>query len=217
MAKILEKPKTMQAKAKLPEYRQPEPNRTETRQPEIGPGKLILVLGGARSGKSTFAQSLAQAQELPVTYLASALPIDEEMVRRIDKHRDSRPSLWTTVEAPYSADIEAVALCRDKQFVIWDCVTVFLTNLLLEAEEEGKDDAEIEELILQRFVTMLSCLEKCSGSLVVVANEVGLGIVPEYPLSRTFRDLAGRVNQLLAQKAHKVYFVIAGLPIEIKG
>lgn len=196
---------------------QPKIKQIEAKEPAIGQGELILVLGGARSGKSTFAQSLAQAQELPVTYLASALPIDEEMVRRIDKHRDSRPSLWTTVEAPYSADTEVVALCRDRQFVIWDCVTVFLTNLLLEAEEEGKGDTEIEELILQRFETMLSCLEKCFGSLVVVANEVGLGIVPEYPLSRTFRDLAGLVNQLIARKAHKVYFVIAGLPMEIKG
>jgi adenosylcobinamide kinase/adenosylcobinamide-phosphate guanylyltransferase len=92
-----------------------------------------------------------------------------------------------------------------------------LTNLLLEAKDQDKTDDEIECIILSRFEIMLSRLKECPGTLVVVANEVGLGIVPEYPLSRIFRDLAGRVNQLLAQKADKVYFVIAGLPLEIKG
>lgn len=206
----------MQRKAKLTEDNRPETRQIQNIESGMGQERLILILGGARSGKSTFAQSLAQAQDLPVAYVASALPIDEEMQRRIDKHRDLRPSLWTTVEAPYSADKEVVALCRDKQFVIWDCVTVFLTNLLLEAAEEVKNDTETEEVILQRFERMLSCLKESSGTLVVVANEVGLGIVPEYPLSRTFRDLAGRLNQLLAQKADKVYFLVAGLPMEIK-
>jgi len=182
-----------------------------------GQGKVILVLGGARSGKSSFAQSLAMEQSLPVTYLATALPIDEEMQRRIVHHRDTRPPVWKTVEAPYSADAEVVALCREEQFVIWDCVTVFLTNLIIEAKAEGKNEAEIEELILRRIKVMLTRLEGCCGCLVIVSNEVGLGIVPEYPLSRTFRDLTGRVNQILAKKADKVYFVIAGIPVEIKG
>ena len=179
-------------------------------------GELILILGGARSGKSTFAQKLAVAQERDVTYVATALPLDEEMGRRIAKHKEGRPASWRTVEAPYSADREIPGLCEDGSFVIWDCVTVFLTNLLLELEERGEPADRIEEQLLLRFEKLLSQLEGCPGTLVVVSNEVGLGIVPEYPLGRSFRDLAGRVNQMLARQADKVFFVLAGLPIEVK-
>ncbi len=183
---------------------------------ECREGKLILILGGARSGKSAFAQKLAQSQELPVAYVASALPLDEEMIRRIEKHKSLRPHDWLTVEAPYSADTEVVALCREKKFVIWDCVTVFLTNLLLEQEEKGHPAERIEDNILCRFENMLSWLESSPGTLAVVSNEVGSGIVPEYPLGRTFRDLAGRVNQTFAKHADKVFFTVAGLTIDIK-
>jgi len=203
-------------------------------------GELILVLGGARSGKSTFAQKLAMHQDLPVAYVASALPLDEEMRRRIAKHQEARPDGWATVEAPYSGDREVVRLCKEKTFVLWDCVTVFLSNIFLECH--GMADKEngikevilpppvplemeppakipedtIEESILLRFESMLGQLETCPGTLVAVSNEVGSGIVPEYPLGREFRDLAGRVNQLLAQKADRVFFLAAGIAIEIK-
>jgi adenosylcobinamide kinase/adenosylcobinamide-phosphate guanylyltransferase len=201
-------------------------------------GELILVLGGARSGKSRFAQELALGQDLPVTYVASAVPLDAEMEQRIARHREDRPAAWETVEAPYSGDREVPILCQENRFVIWDCVTVFLSNLVFAdfegfenpasgsaAEGEGNQgvnqDRSVyqarEAEIMSRFELMLSLLEDCPGSLVIVANEVGLGIVPEYPLGRYYRDLAGRVNRLLAQKAEKVYFLIAGLPLEIKG
>lgn len=183
---------------------------------ECQEGKLILILGGARSGKSAFAQKLAQSQKAPVAYVASALPLDEEMVRRIDRHKKLRPHDWLTVEAPYSADTEVVTLCRGKKFVIWDCVTVFLTNLLLEQEKKCRPADRIEDDIIRRFENMLSRLEGCPGTLAVVSNEVGSGIVPEYPLGRNFRDLAGRVNQIFAKQADKVFFTVAGLPIEIK-
>ena len=179
-------------------------------------GKLILILGGARSGKSAFAQKLAQSQELPVTYVASGLPLDEEMRRRIAKHKASRPVEWSTVEAPYSADQEVIPLCSEKKLVLWDCITVFLTNLLLESSGEDTVPDQVEDLILERFQSMLSRIEGCPGTLIAVSNEVGLGIVPEHPLGRGFRDLAGRVNQLLAQKADQVFFVLAGIPVEIK-
>lgn len=195
-------------------------------------GELILVLGGARSGKSSLAQSLALAQDLPVTYVASAVAIDVEMEERIARHRKERPDSWETVEAPYSGDREIPIFCQEPGFVIWDCVTVFLSNLVFADFEDqghgtgrgktlGEENLEVhqgrEAEILSRFELMLSRLEDCPGSLVIVANEVGLGIIPEYPLSRYFRDLAGRVNRLLAQKADKVYFIIAGVPLEIKG
>lgn len=203
-------------------------------------GELILVLGGARSGKSTFAQRLAMSQDLPVAYVASALPLDEEMRRRIAKHQEARPAAWATVEAPYSGDREVVRLCKEKNFVLWDCVTVFLSNIFLECHgmaSRGNDIEEviptppvpvemellgkipeetIEESIILRLEAMLCQLENCPGTLVAVSNEVGSGIVPEYPLGRDFRDLLGRVNQLLAQRADKVFFLVAGIPIEIK-
>lgn len=179
-------------------------------------GQFILVLGGARSGKSAFAQKLAQSQELNVTYVASALPIDEEMERRIAKHKEARPIQWATVEAPYSADTAVITACKKEQFVIWDCVTVFLSNILLECFDKGLEADEAEALILSRFSYMLCKLEGCPGTLVAVSNEVGLGVVPEYPLGRSFRDISGRVNQILAQQADKVFFVVAGIPVEIK-
>lgn len=181
------------------------------------PGEMILVLGGARSGKSAYAQKLAQSQELPVTYLASAIPLDEEMRQRIVRHRETRPKEWTTVEAPYSADKEVIALCSEKRLVIWDCITVFLTNLMLKGSQEGEGPDEIEASILSRFQMMFSEAEGLPGTLIAVSNEVGLGLVPEYPLGRNFRDLAGRVNQLLAQQADKVFLMVAGLPLQIKG
>ncbi len=199
----------------------------------VGPnkGELILVLGGARSGKSSFAQGLALDQDLPVSYVASAVAIDREMEERIARHREERPNAWETVEAPYSGDREIPILCQEPRFVIWDCVTVFLSNLVFADFEDGNAESpgeenggeetpgitqERETEILSRFQLMLTRIEGCPGSLVIVANEVGLGIVPEHPLGRYYRDLAGRVNRLLAQKADKVYFIIAGLPLEVK-
>lgn len=184
----------------------------------LGQGELVLVLGGARSGKSSFAQALAQAQEqgLPVAYIATAIPVDGEMEKRIVKHRETRPPGWKTVEAPYSADREAAVLCQEPGFVVWDCLTVFLSNILYQSSLAGAEPEAAEAEIIFRLETMLSSLEGCPGTLVVVANEVGMGIVPEYPLGRNFRDLAGRVNQFLARKADKVYFVIAGLPVRLK-
>jgi adenosylcobinamide kinase/adenosylcobinamide-phosphate guanylyltransferase len=183
---------------------------------QTGQGRFILVLGGARSGKSTFAQKLAQSQNLDVTYVACALPIDKEMERRIAKHKESRPIGWTTIEAPYSADTAVISACKKGQFVLWDCVTVFLSNILLDCCDKGLGDDEAEALILRRITDMLCKLEDCPGTLVAVSNEVGLGVVPGQPLGRSFRDIAGRVNQILAQRADKVFFIIAGIPVEIK-
>jgi len=179
-------------------------------------GGLILVLGGARSGKSSFAQKKAAMSGLPVTYVATALATDEEMRLRIKEHRKSRPSRWTTVEAPFTADEKIISLCREQRVIIWDCVTVFVANLLIKAGEKKTPPAAAENEIVERLERMAAEIKKSQAVIIAVANEVGMGVVPEYPLGREFRDVAGRVNQLLAAEANEVFLVVAGLPVELK-
>ena len=170
--------------------------------------KLSLVLGGARSGKSRYAEgliaNLPPPWQPPWNYVATAEPGDTEMAERIAAHRARRGTSWQTIEAPY--DLAApLHSCHAKPVLI-DCLTLWLSNLLLKA-------ADIEAEI-SRFEQALAA---AAAPIVMVANEVGYGLVPDYPLGRRFRDWQGMLNQRLAARADRVVLVVAGLPLALKG
>lgn len=185
--------------------------------------QLILILGGARSGKSAFAQQLAQRGERSVAYIATATASDEDMRDRIILHRASRPADWHTIEEPLKLAQALHQAASVADVILLDCITVWLSNWLFSQGDpdrietvaisssytKGALDA-IEELL-----TTLAGLD-ASKTLIVVTNEVGLGIVPAYALGRIYRDLLGHVNQRLATAAARVYFMIAGLGVDIK-
>jgi len=170
--------------------------------------KLSLVLGGARSGKSRYAEgliaSLPAPWKPPWNYMATAEPGDAEMAERIAAHRARRGAAWQTIEAP--RDLAGpLQSCQAKPVLI-DCLTLWLSNLMLDAA-----DIEME---IERFEKALAAAQ---APIVMVANEVGYGLVPEYQLGRRFRDLQGVLNQSLAARADRVVLVVAGLPLALKG
>lgn len=168
---------------------------------------LILITGGARSGKSTFAEKLALAYQTPV-YIATATGEDEEMRRRIQIHRQNRDPAFQTVECPLHIH-KAVQMERGDVYLL-DCITLFLTNVMLGQESEEPCQWAIREL--DRLFATLE-----GKSAILVTNEVGMGLVPDNALGREFRDLQGRVNQYIAQKATEVYAMFCGIPVKIKG
>ena len=174
---------------------------------------LILVLGGARAGKSTFALRLAneRANEGQVCFIATAQALDEEMAERIANHRAERPMHWRTIEEPYQLD-EALLQARDSPVVIIDCLTLFVSNWLLHSDDEHHARASIQKICDR----VLTTIQAHATTVICVSNEVGLGIVPEARVARIFRDLLGRVNQQFAATAEEVYLLVAGLPVRIK-
>jgi adenosylcobinamide kinase/adenosylcobinamide-phosphate guanylyltransferase len=164
---------------------------------------LTLVLGGARSGKSRHAETLIEASPSPWIYIATAEAYDEEMRVRIGEHRARRPSGWETVDAPLELP-EAIAAHPGRPILV-DCLTLWLTNLIL-AERDTVAAA----------AALLAACERVSAPLILVSNEVGLGIVPDNALARRFRDEAGRLHQALAARAASVVFMVAGLPMHVK-
>lgn len=182
--------------------------------------EIILILGGARSGKSTFAEKLAKKiAGKNVTYIATAQALDEEMEQRIAYHKTQRPVDWKTIEEP--TDIyQAVQSVDNNQTVLIDCLTLYISNLLLKENPEGNLDLErkknLEEDIVENINQVLKYTEKKDIDLIIVSNEVGQGLVPSYELGRLFRDISGRVNQYISSKADKVYLTVAGLPLDLK-
>jgi adenosylcobinamide kinase/adenosylcobinamide-phosphate guanylyltransferase len=172
---------------------------------------LTLVLGGARSGKSRFAEALIEGAASCGTYCATAEAGDAEMAARIADHRarrdkDERSAFWRTVEAPLALADAIAAEADPERPLLVDCLTLWLSNLML----AGAD-------LDQEFATLRMALRDAAGPVVLVANEVGLGLVPETPLGRRFRDAAGRLNQEIAALADRVVFVAAGLPLVLTG
>jgi len=167
---------------------------------------LTLVLGGARSGKSRFAEALVEGAAACGTYCATAEAGDAEMAARIAAHRAHRGAFWHTVETPLAVAGVIAAEATPERPLLVDCLTLWLSNLMME-------EAPIEE----EFATLRVALRDAAGPVVLVANEVGLGLVPETPLGRNFRDAAGRLNQEIAVLADRVVFVAAGLPLMLKG
>ncbi|OCW57605.1 bifunctional adenosylcobinamide kinase/adenosylcobinamide-phosphate guanylyltransferase [Hoeflea olei] len=167
---------------------------------------LTLVLGGARSGKSAFAERLVEAASPTRLYIATGQAWDDEMRSRIAAHQDRRGAGWDTVEAPVDLAQALETHARADRPVLVDCLTLWVTNLML-----GERD------VTAAFDTLLAALPGLSGPVVFVSNEVGLGIVPDNAMARAFRDHAGRLHQLIAALADEVHFVAAGLPLKMKG
>ncbi len=165
---------------------------------------LTFVLGGARSGKSRYAESVIAAMSPPWAYVATAEAGDEEMSARIQAHRERRGAAWRTIEAP--RDLSAALAACGEMPVLVDCLTLWLSNLLLADADIEKKIHDLETSLASRMVPT-----------VLVANEVGSGIVPDYPLGRRFRDLQGILNQRIAARADRVILMIAGLPLAVKG
>lgn len=165
-----------------------------------------LVLGGARSGKSAFAQKAAEIAVGPgrATMIATGQAFDDEMAQRIARHQAERGESWITVEAPIDLPAAVSALPEDAVAVV-DCLTLWLSNLML-------NDLDVEAAA----TALVEAVTACPARLWLVSNEVGLGLVPETPLGRRFRDEAGRLHQRLAQAADAVFFVAAGLPLRMK-
>jgi adenosylcobinamide kinase/adenosylcobinamide-phosphate guanylyltransferase len=168
-------------------------------------GNIILVLGGARSGKSRFAEKLVTDSGLSRLYFATAEAFDQEMERRIAQHQEDRGKGWTTIEEPYDLSGKLKAHSAKDNIILVDCLTLWLSNLM------GKEQSVEEE-----FKKLANTLAALPGSVVLVSNEVGQGIVPDNALARAFRDHAGRLHQQIAEIADEVYFVTAGLPQKLK-
>ena len=182
---------------------------------------MILVTGGDKSGKSAFAEDLAKKVNGNVLYIATAKVTDEEMEHRILKHKQRRPEYWDTLES-YINLAEKIKNAEDKYCcILLDCITLLLTNLIFEYSEtddvEKMDFVKLENKILLELKEIAEICSASKSEIIIVTGEIGLGIVPMDKLSRYFRDMMGNVNQILAQKANEVYFVVSGIPMKIKG
>jgi adenosylcobinamide kinase/adenosylcobinamide-phosphate guanylyltransferase len=197
------------------------------------PTRLILVLGGARSGKSTFAERLAaqHAAAGRVTFLATSETNDQEMADRVAAHRAVRPGSWVTMECP--TEVAAAVRAAAGPVFLLDCVTFWVSNLMFAAGDLGGTVPEglgnfdkafvpraVEDAVAARVGAavddLLAALHETGSTLIAVSNEVGLGVVPEYPIARLYRDELGRANRRLAAAADEVYLLVAGIPVELK-
>ena len=177
-------------------------------------GQLILVLGGARSGKSAFAQRLAAERGGEgVVYVATAEAGDDEMAQRIERHRRGRPAGWRTLEQPRDVAAAIRREAGEAPVVLVDCLTLLVSNRLVEAADPF--EPAVEAAVMAEVQGLVACADERAGALIVVSNEVGLGLVPDNPLGRAFRDIVGRANQVLARHADAVYFMVAGLPMRL--
>jgi adenosylcobinamide kinase/adenosylcobinamide-phosphate guanylyltransferase len=172
---------------------------------------ITLFIGGCRSGKSRRALELAEAT--PATnrlYIATCIPQDEEMRRRVASHQQERGSDWETLEIPLDLPAALETHAAEDTLVLVDCLTLWISNLMLERHWQRAQEAQ------GSIRTLIRSLHKSRGSIVLVSNEVGTGIVPENPLARLFRDVAGAMNQEVADAATRVVWTVAGIPVKIK-
>lgn len=178
---------------------------------------MTLVLGGIRSGKSAFAEKLVRDLDKPTLYVATGLPTDPEMERRISLHRERRPKDWTTLEEPIDLAgglKSALDLRPAPEAVLVDSVDHWVSNVLLRHENDSAD--EVESFVMSTIHSALQACGKLTGDVVLVSSEVGLTLVAPYSLGRRFQDLLGLVNQRVAAAADNVYLVAAGIPVKIK-
>ncbi len=176
--------------------------------------KHIFITGGARSGKSKYAEDLAGELGGKVIYLATAQALDIEMKERIRKHRQRRPENWTTVEEPLDVT-RVIAECQRGTTVLLDCLTLYLSNLFFKYEFLSVDCQE--QTINNHIIELADIVKQSNANIIIVSNELGWGVVPENNLARRFRDLAGMANQTIAAICDEVYFLISGLPVRVKG
>ena len=178
--------------------------------------RIILVTGGARSGKSRFAESFYVDND-DVVYIATCKPSDEEMRERVALHRQSRPASWKTLEG--NSDLNR-AVSTEKHYLL-DCLGILCSNIMFELSKDeeritAERQQEIEAAVVKEIQELIRKIRKNQGTLVIVTNEVGLSIVPEHHVSRVYRDILGRVNQAVAALCDEVYLVVCGIPMKIK-
>ncbi len=205
--------------------------------------KFILILGGARSGKSKFAQSMAEELGGKVLFVATGEPLDEEMASRIEEHKRIRPKSWRTLEISIRVGQSLKEQLGDAEVVLLDCLTLLVSNILTNqggkssrhsepfaspviasvakrsrnAQDRLGEAISKEEEVMAEIEDLVECIGAYEGNFIVVSNEVGLGLVPETKLGRVYRDLLGKANQILARHAKEVYFMASGIPVKIKG
>lgn len=172
---------------------------------------ITLILGGARSGKSSYAENLAIKSNLPVTYIATAQVYDDEFKARVQHHKDRRPASWKLVEEPHRLTQTLASLAKPNQCLILDCLTVWLAQWICADCNPPKNSSW--QLEREAFLTLLPTLP---GTIILVSNEVGMGIVPLGEINRQFQDEQGRLNQAVADLATEVVFIAAGLPLKLK-
>ncbi len=178
------------------------------------PDSLTLILGGARSGKSDYAEKLAAQMGRHVLYIATAEIGDDEMAQRVAAHRQARPADWQTLESPRHVGAVLAEIESAPEALLLDCLTLLTSNILLAMENEPQP--AIEAAVQAELDAILTAQARLDAPLIVVSNEVGLGLVPPYPLGRIYRDVLGRANQYLAARAQRVIFMVAGLPMIVK-
>ncbi len=183
--------------------------------------EIIFVTGGSRSGKSKFAEDYVLERATNPAYFATAIPFDDEMKQRVQIHQERRGSIWTNYALPYGLTDDDNELSAH-DVILLDCLTLLVFNLMFLIESDydhlsRERRAEIEIVVLAQIKKMLEQFAELPSKVVIVSNEIGLGIVPENALSRLYRDIVGRANQLVASSAENVYFVISGIPLKIKG
>ena len=189
------------------------------------PPRLILILGGARSGKSTFAEQLAIKSGRSVAFIATATASDEEMRERIARHLAARPAAWHTIEEPLDLAGAVLQASKLADVLLLDCITLWLNNLFAQSAMQHESEAGqyaastlFDEAALREIEKLLASAHSLAPdkTLLIVTNEVGLGIVPAYPLGRLYRDTLGYLNQRLAQASDRVYLMVAGMGVDLK-
>ncbi len=181
--------------------------------------RSILITGGARSGKSRFAQELALKSTKPVLFVATATPGDEEMKQRIDEHRKSRPATWRTLEVETHIGKQILENINAAQTVIIDCITLLINNVFSQHSPCHGEDFNarlLEKEVMAEITELTDCIHRVAADFIIVTNEVGLGVVPDNKMGRLYRDLLGKANQVLAQNADEVYLLVSGIPLLIK-
>lgn len=185
-------------------------------------GKIILVTGGARSGKSSYAENIAKDIKGNILYIATSIPFDDEMKHRVEKHKESRPEFWDTYEG--YKDLHRVVKEKNNLYegMLLDCVTIMTSNFMFDYIGDKIEEADnttldkVEKRILQNFEKLLDEVSKGNSTMILVTNELGYGIVPENKLARVYRDIVGRVNQYIASRANQAYLVVCGIPMSVK-
>lgn len=177
-------------------------------------GEIILVTGGSRSGKSAYAQRLAESIPGPRVFVATGLPIDDEMRDRIRKHQEARKVRnWQTLEEPLDLSA-AIGKASNARCILVDCLTLWINNLMYQGEQAGVTVSESD--IHRHCHQLLAACARYPGTILFVTSEVGMGIVPDNPLSRLYRDLVGRCNQIIADASNRVILLVSGQPLELK-
>ncbi len=177
--------------------------------------KSILILGGARSGKSHFAQELALKSDQPVLFVATATAGDEEMHQRIEQHKKNRPATWKTLEVTTHLGNQILPNLGGVQSVVVDCITLLVNNIFQQYREDA-DASLFDKAVVTEINELIHCIDRANVNFIIVSNEVGLGLVPADRISRLYRDLLGKANQMLAKRVDEVYLMVVGLPLVIK-